>query len=186
MSNIELIISQTKKWITDVVIGCNFCPFAAKPVKEGTVRYAVVESAIPLNCLDTLLEECRQLDINRDIETTLLIMVNAVPLFEDYLQLLDRAEKLLRKNKYEGVYQLASFHPHYSFADAVYDDPANYTNRSVYPMFQLLREESVTQAVEKYPFPEKIPEKNIVYARSRGLKHMQILRDACVSLRQDG
>jgi hypothetical protein len=132
------------------------------------------------------MEECRRLDSNHDIETTLLIMENAVPLFGDYLQLLDQAERMLKKNKYEGIYQLASFHPLYSFAGAPFDDPANYTNRSVYPMIQLLREESITVAVGKYAFPEKIPEKNIEYARSKGLMHMQLLRDACVSLRQDG
>ena len=29
-----LIISQTNKWITDVVVGCNFCPFAARELKQ--------------------------------------------------------------------------------------------------------------------------------------------------------
>ncbi|MCW3117639.1 MAG: hypothetical protein JWM28_1721, partial [Chitinophagaceae bacterium] len=25
----ETVIANTRKWITDVVVGCNFCPFAA-------------------------------------------------------------------------------------------------------------------------------------------------------------
>ena len=34
MITTEQIITQTKKWITDVVIGCNFCPFVAKEIKK--------------------------------------------------------------------------------------------------------------------------------------------------------
>jgi len=37
MSTDEEVIEQTKRWINDVVIGCNFCPFAAKVVKQQTV-----------------------------------------------------------------------------------------------------------------------------------------------------
>ena len=45
MTDKDLIIEQTKKWIIDVVIACNFCPFAAREVKRGTVHYEVLESA---------------------------------------------------------------------------------------------------------------------------------------------
>ena len=34
MQNPEEIIRQTQKWIMDVVIGCQFCPFAAREVKR--------------------------------------------------------------------------------------------------------------------------------------------------------
>jgi len=34
-------IEQTKKWILDVVIGCNFCPFAAKVFNQNSVFYRV-------------------------------------------------------------------------------------------------------------------------------------------------
>ena len=42
MINKEIIIEQTKKWINDVVIGCNFCPFAAKEVKRGSIHYEIL------------------------------------------------------------------------------------------------------------------------------------------------
>lgn len=184
MSSTELIINQTKKWIVDVVIGCNFCPFAAYPVKKGLVHYAVEGGTSPQAILDTLLNECRRLDSDGGIETTLLILPNAVPVFEHYLLLLDEAERMLKRRKYEGIYQLASFHPQYSFAGVPVDDPANYTNRSVYPMLQLLREASLTLALEKYQHPEEIPVNNVSFARQKGKLHMQALRDACLELRQ--
>jgi hypothetical protein len=180
MTDTELVIRQTKKWITEVVIGCNFCPFAAREVKQNRVHYRVEPSPDPSKCLLAFLEECRRLDHDNSIETTLLVLPNAVPQFDDYLDLLSVAEDLLRKNGYEGTYQVASFHPLYRFAGAQAGDPANYTNRSIYPMLHLLREESIEKALENYPDPEKIPEHNMRFAREKGLAYMETLRTACL------
>jgi hypothetical protein len=81
---------------------------------------------------------------------------------------------------HEGVYQVASFHPDYRFADAPDDDPANFTNRSVYPMLHLLREESLEKAIDGHSDPEGLPDKNVAFARDKGLAFMRKLRDACV------
>jgi hypothetical protein len=78
------------------------------------------------------------------------------------------------------VYQVASFHPLYRFAGSANDDAANYTNRSPYPMLHLLREESIELALERFPNPEQIPERNILFARSKGELYMKMLRDACL------
>ena len=42
-----------------------------------------------------------------------------------------------------GIIQLATFHPQYQFSDAEEDDVENWTNRSPYPMFHLLRENEI-------------------------------------------
>jgi hypothetical protein len=180
MNNTELIIQQTKKWIADVVIGCNFCPFAAKEVKLNKVHYEVETSDDPGKCLNAFSLECKRLDRNEDIETSLLILPNAVTQFEAYLDLVSLAEKWIKKNGYEGIYQVASFHPLYCFAGAPENDAANYTNRSVYPMLHLLREESIEQALKKYAEPEQIPERNIRFTREKGVAYMQMLREACL------
>lgn len=180
MDTTAQIILQTKKWVTDVVIGCNFCPFASREVKQNKVYYQV-EPATALNiCLESFLGECVRLDQEEIIETTLLIFPNAFQSFDDYLDLVDNAEKILLEKGYEGIYQVASFHPLYRFADSVADDAANYTNRSIYPMLHLLREESIEQVLQRYPGPEKIPERNIRFAREKGVVYMKMLRDACL------
>jgi len=179
MYTAEQVIGQTKKWITEVVAGCNFCPFVSKELKQNTIHYQV-EMAVDLTrCLQSFLEECRRLD-EAKIETSLLIFPNGFKVFEDYLELAERAEKLLKKEGYEGIYQVASFHPLYIFAGAPPDDAANYTNRSVYPMLHLLREESIERALSKYPDPEQIPQRNILFAREKGIAYMKMLRDACL------
>ena len=174
----EQIIDKTKKWIVDVVIGCNLCPFAANVVKQQTVFYKV-ETSIDLNtCLDSFKNEMERLDRDKTIETCFLIFPNAFEKFDDYLNLVAHAEKLLKGNGYEGIYQIASFHPLYIFADSDEKDPANYTNRSIYPMLHLLREERIDKVLENYTSPESIPARNINFAREKGLTYMKMLRDA--------
>ena len=111
---------------------------------------------------------------------TLIILPNDFTDFAAYLDLITLAEDLNFEMDYEGVYQIASFHPDYCFAGADMDDAANYTNRSIYPMIHILREDSITAALENFPDPEGIPARNIEYAHQKGLRHMQILRLACM------
>ena len=81
---------------------------------------------------------------------------------------------------HEGVSQVASFHPDYRFTDAPDDDPANFTNRSVYPLLHLQREERLEKAIESHPDPEGIPDRNVAFAREKGMAYMQRLRDTCM------
>jgi len=179
MNTQEQIINQTKKWITDVVIGCNFCPFAAAVLKQQSAYYRVVLSEDEQICLDAFLQEVHRLDEEETIETSFAVFPQAFTSFDDYLDFVTAAEELLIENGYEGIYQVASFHPQYLFADAAVDDAANYTNRSVYPMLHLLREASIDKALEYYSHPEEIPIRNVNFAREKGVAYMKMLRDAC-------
>jgi uncharacterized protein len=176
----EQIINQTKKWINDVVIGCNFCPFAANAVKQQTIYCQVENSTDATVCLQSFLQELLRLDDDINIETSFLIFPDAFKKFDDYLDIVTVAEKLLQQNGYEGVYQLASFHPQYQFANSAKNDAANYTNKSPYPMLHLLRETSIDKALEHYKNPEAIPERNINFAREKGEVYMKMLRDGCM------
>lgn len=176
----EQVIEQTKKWIADVVIGCNFCPFAAKVIKQQTVFYKVETSTATNICLETFLQEVTRLDNDETIETSFLIFPDSFKSFNDYLDVVSVAEKLLKQYKYNGIYQLASFHPLYRFAGVPDDDAANYTNRSVYPMLHLLRESSIDKALEYFDEPESIPDRNINFAREKGTVYMKMLRDSCM------
>jgi hypothetical protein len=180
MNTATTFIQQTANWINSVVIGCNFCPFAAKAVLRQSIRYVVLPGATVESSLETVITEMQFLDQSDDIETTLIIFPDSFAVFEDYLDLVELAEELASDQDYDGIYQVASFHPDYCFADAPQDDPANYTNRSIYPMLHLLREESLTKALENFPDPEGIPDRNIDFAREKGLKYMQLLRAACL------
>lgn len=169
------IIAITEHWVKDVVIGLNFCPFASRPVLEKKVRFCVAENLELTAVLEKLISEMQLLDREDEIETTLLILPFGFDNFEDYLFLLDQALELSINMGYEGVYQLASFHPEYLFDGAENDDPANYTNRSPFPIIHLIREENLEDALKTVKDPEKIPERNIMIAREKGILYMQSL-----------
>lgn len=177
----EKVILQTKKWITDVVIGLNLCPFAAKEVKKNSVHYEVNFTSDAKNCLQTLIQQFQKLDQEPSISTTLIILPEGFQDFEEYLDLLEDAETVLQQYSYEGKYQIASFHPDYRFDEEEEDDAANFTNRSPYPMLHILREDDIDEALARYPNHEDIPDRNIKFTRDKGLAYMKMLRDACLS-----
>lgn len=172
-------IADTQAWLQSVVIGHNICPFAKREMERGSIAYCVSHETAIESCLLQLMDECAHLDGDTRIETVLLIYPQAFAGFNDYLDFLYLAEALLQDQGYEGIYQLASFHPDYCFEGAAADDAANYTNRSPYPMLHLLRESSLEQAIAAYPDPENIPQRNIGLARKLGLAKMQAMLAAC-------
>lgn len=176
----QQIIEQTKNWIKSVVIGLNFCPFANREFKNNTIHYQVEHGVTRTDARNALLTECKRLDKEEAIATTLLIFPDYFTEFDNYLQFVSFAEKLLRQKGYEGIYQLATFHPQYQFEGSAPDDAANYTNRSIYPMLHLLREDQVGKAIQFYGNADKIPERNIQLAREKGTIYMKLLRDSCL------
>ncbi len=181
-NNEVLEITNTVNWIKKVVIGCNFCPFAAKALAKKSVRYIIIETTDFKTALTALANEFEFLNNNENIETTFIIFSEGFSDFLQYLDLVDKGERLLTKEDYEGVYQLASFHPQYLFVGSDENDAANYTNRSPYPMLHILREDSITKALGNFDDPDSIPEKNIDFAKTKGLEYMKMLAASCVSL----
>ncbi|GAB2795642.1 DUF1415 domain-containing protein [Halomonas shantousis] len=161
-------VQATRDWVRSFVVAHNVCPFAGREVRRDSIRYVVCAARDPQAALLALIDECRHLDSHATVETTLLILPHGMEDFEDYLDLLEVAEALLVDQGYEGVYQLASFHPDYCFADTAAEDPANYTNRSPYPMLHLLREAGLERVLAHFPHPERIPEANQANMRKLG------------------
>jgi uncharacterized protein len=154
----ELIIEETQKWVEDFVIGYNICPFAAKVLNN--IHYSIFENT-NIDFENYFLQILIVLDENTNIKTSLLIIPNNVDDFYTYLDLVELAESIITSHNYEGTYQVASFHPNYIFENSKEDDPANFTNRSPYPMLHLIREESISEAIETYGDTDQIPKNNI-------------------------
>lgn len=177
----EQVIEETQNWIKSVIVGLNFCPFAARVVIQNSIHYCVVtdEAIEDKAALKILESEFKRLDDEPTIETGFVIFADSYNDFDDYLTLVHKTNRLITKLGYDGIYQVASFHPDYVFDGSDNDDAANYTNRSIYPMLHVLREESLTKALATYKNPEAIPERNINLAREKGIQYMQALREAC-------
>ncbi|MDH5230997.1 MAG: DUF1415 domain-containing protein [Gammaproteobacteria bacterium] len=176
----NLIIEQTRRWIENVVIGENFCPFAQAEWARQRVRLLVQNASDPDQVLSALQNEFHHLDNNSSIETSLLILTPGLESFLNFLDCLDQAQALLEQLNFMGIFQLASFHPDYCFEGADENDAANYTNRSPYPMFHIIRESSLSEVLKSFLQPENIPQRNIEHARRLGLAHMQALLNSCM------
>ena len=174
------IISATRSWVDTVVVGLNFCPFAKRELAKGRVRFTLCEATNEGELLQYLQQELRRLDDEPDLETTLLIHPYALGDFMRYNEFLEEANSLLALMEMEGVYQIASFHPHYQFAGTGPDDAENYTNRSPYPMLHLLREASLEVAIDHYPNVDDIPERNIELTQKLGVQKMRVLLASCL------
>ena len=179
------VIAQIQCWLEDVVIGLNFCPFAKPVFEQGKIHYQVSDVQSLECCLEDLMAEIDRLDNNSQIETILLIFADSLQDFDNFLDVLEIANDVMIEQGYAGIYQLASFHPDYCFAECEVDDPANYTNRAPYPIFHLLREQSIEAALAQYKNPENIPQTNIQLARELGGEKMQSLLNHAIKLKRD-
>lgn len=160
---------KTTQWIQSFVIGLNLCPFAKYVMDKQAVRIEVSAALSLEQALTSLKAEVELLNTCDAIETSFLVFPNFLSDFFDYLDFVDFAQAQLLDH-YEGVYQLATFHPDYCFADEAEDDVTNYTNRSPYPMLHLLREDSLDKAIAFYGETDSIVENNKTCLRNLGLE----------------
>jgi hypothetical protein len=157
----EIIISSVQHWFEQAVLGLNLCPFAHKPHKEGSIRFELSHAADDESCLADIYRNLLKLDEYPKIETLVIICANHLADFDDYNQFLNLTDQLLEQQGWEGEYQIASFHPDYCFEGCDRGDRANWTNRSPYPLFHLIREQSISRARETHPDVKGIPQTNI-------------------------
>ena len=164
------VVASTRRWVERAVIGLNLCPFARAPFVQQRVRFVVSAARDPQSLQGDLQRELLALHAADPTacETTLLIHPHVLGDFLDFNDFLDVADKTLRELDLDGELQVASFHPHYQFADSANDAVENCTNRSPYPTLHLLRESSVDAAVESGIDTDAIYERNIATLQKLG------------------
>lgn len=172
-------LAATRHWLQRVVIGLGLCPFAAAPFHGDRILYrvspAIEMEDVYRDFLDTL-DQLFGSDPAR-YETALMILHRGLSSFDDYLDALAMVEDAVAAAGLEGLIQVASFHPEYLFDGSDPADPANLTNRSPLPMFHLIREEGLAAALESYPDPEQIPQRNVERMRALGFEGLRALLD---------
>jgi uncharacterized protein len=171
------VIAATRQWLEKAVIGLNLCPFAASVYLHNRVRIVVSEQQ---STDGLLLELCTELQTLQQAdplvcETTLLIHPQVLTDFGLYNDFLDQGDAAIDALDLVGEIQIASFHPDYQFADCDPTDMQNYSNRSPYPMLHLLRESSISHAVDHHPDIDSIPANNLRTLHTLGLDGWQKL-----------
>jgi len=165
------VIDATRRWLERAVIGLNLCPFAKAVHAKEQIRFVASQARDTDALLVELIAELQHLrDADpAELDTTLLVHPHVLQDFDDYNAFLDVADAALAALSLEGVLQIASFHPDYRFAGTEPDDPTNATNRSPFPILHLLREDSVARAVEAFPDPDAIVQRNLATMQRLGL-----------------
>ena len=179
--NDEKIITAVELWLQRFVIDLNLCPFARRVASQGNIRFSVSHALNEDELTQTLESELELLLATPAIETTLLIHPDVLNSFYDYNDYLNQAESLLNQKQFDGVFQIASFHPQYQFAGTATDDAENYSNRTPFPVLHLLREASVTKAIDDYPDIDMIPENNLQRLNEVSSKVLQQMWIDCLA-----
>ena len=152
------IRAQTLRWVKDVVIGLQLCPFASAPLLAGRLHVRVVRTMQQQqDVVETELQHAMEhLQQQQQGGTTLVVCPDLFPNDFDafWTQVVQPLEtEWLVQQGWEGIFQLAPFHPQFRFAGSSSSDdddensPDQFTNRSPYPMLHVLREADVTRAV---------------------------------------
>ena len=170
-------IADTTRWVERAVVGLNLCPFARAPLVQGKLRLRVSHARDTDALLDDLCVELQSLNALApdECETGLLIHPFVLNDFLDYNDFLDVADAAVQTLGLEGIWQVASFHPRYQFADTSPDDIANFSNRSPWPTLHLLREASVERAMASMSDTDAIYRNNITTLERLGHSGWQAL-----------
>ena len=170
------------EWLDHVVIGQNFCPFARMTWQRERISMPVCHSGDPEKTLQALSDAATALLEGHAENTVLLLLPGAYPDFDDFLDLVALADALLIDLGFEGQLQLASFHPHYQFADVEPEHVGNWTNRSPVPILHLLQEASLTENIRRYPDADLIPVRNVAQLEAMESKDLDELKQFCRAL----
>lgn len=158
------------RWLEQAVIGLNLCPFAKAVHVKGLVRFSISPAKDPDSVLAALETELQHLAFTAATvtDTTLLVLPNAFPDFLDFHLFQGEVAALLRRLDYNGIFQVAPFHPRWEFAGSATGDVENCAGRAPYPVLHVLREASIDRAVAAFPDAASIYEANRRKLRALG------------------
>ena len=142
--------ARVRRWLDEIIVGMNLCPFAAPVLARGAVRIAVEESGEPARLFDRFAEEIERLReaAPAALATTLLVAPRGPADFEAFHGLTGLFEDWLADRGLDGELQVVSFHPRFRFADSDDRDMAKFVNRAPYPLWHLLRQADITAVTE--------------------------------------
>ncbi|WP_254700437.1 DUF1415 domain-containing protein [Sulfitobacter sp. BSw21498] len=171
------MVKNTRRWLDQMVVGLNLCPFSSSVIARDQVYYAVCDATTDAQLQQFYLTELQRLlgANENDISTSLLMFTQGLEEFSDYLDLLDWFQSLLEQADLTEHVQLASFHPQYQFEGVAVDDLSNFTNRSPYPTIHLLRQDQMTKVLAHVLEPEKIYLDNIETLNKLGRRQIEVL-----------
>jgi len=115
----------------------------------------------------TLLQQVAEAD-PQTIPTALFVAPNVLNSFDEFWNWVEICDNLLFQMGYEGLLQLATFHPQYLFEGEDEDDMSHFTNRAPFPTLHIIREAEMEEVLANITNPDRIPERNRQHMRRLG------------------
>lgn len=159
MNEFEVI----KKWVEEVVIGLNLCPFAKRPYESGLIPIDTCFQEKSDDRLEETLLKIEEMKLKRSdvISNRIIIFPHAEKKFLDFLQFQSSVEDELLVLNWHDEFQLVAFHPDFQFENSHPDDLENLVNSAPWPLLHILRTSEVMQAARNQSSPEEIHDRNI-------------------------
>lgn len=141
---------QMWHWVRQAVVGLNLCPFAKSVLNKEQIRLKVSQARHVDGFLDDLDQELVYLkETSSEVtDTTLLVHPTLFSDFFVFNDFLDVVEEVLQEHDLEGIIQVAPFHPDFLFEGEAPEDMSHYTNRAPFATLHLIREASLSQALQ--------------------------------------
>lgn len=150
---------RIKRWIKEVIIGLNLCPFAQIPYNLGLIHIKVCNKKKFLPTYLKQLSELNELS-KKKRSTTLLVLPQASIDFKLFLNDVAVCQKILEDLKISEIFQLVAFHPRFKMKNQNKNSPAHWINRAPYPTIHIIRSEEIAQLELPLKKAKKISKNN--------------------------
>lgn len=147
-----------KKWVKDVVIGLNLCPFAKPVFESNLIRFAETSLTTEESAAEFFLDELAiiQNANPKEISTSILAFLKWPINFYDFNDFVGWGESILEEVGLDEHFQLVVFHPQFHFEDLELSDRANLVNKSPVPVIHILRSIEVEMSLKEMRDGENI------------------------------
>jgi len=142
----------TKKWVEDVVIGLNLCPFARPSWDRGDWEIDSLYSDDHIELIDQSIDKITRISEKMNetsVENFLLVMPKCRDSFIPFLNLCSLIELELDRTKITDQVQMVIFHPEFRFEGESKNARGNYVNRSPFPMIHILKKSAMDAVVDR-------------------------------------
>lgn len=174
----DFIKHATVAWIKGIVLPMKLCPWAAREMQGTRLDIKVLQSDKMDSSEDSRIQLCVDVCneagyLLRSDNLSALVVVPELSCFNEFLLMRDLIEPELSDHEQLSGIHVATFHPNYQFVDTDTEDVENWTNKSPFPVFHLLKTSAISDAFEKYDGdPDEIWKKNIETLNAIGSKAM--------------
>ncbi len=165
------------KWVRNIVISLNLCPFAKEPFEKNLIHFEVCHFSDPKEMRDSFvnLVVLMQDKKESEISNSFIIYPLASKIFEDFYDFYLKCVDLIEKIELKEEFQLVVFHPQFIFFGENPSNRINLVNRSPLPAIHILRVSEVATALKRVGKDHNINKQNEIILNELSIDELRKL-----------